>query len=41
MAGRSTGRVTRTKVRQTPAPNTREDSSSETSKEAMAGAMIR
>jgi len=41
MAGRSTGRVTRTSVRQVPAPNTRDDSSSATSNEAIAGAMMR
>ncbi len=41
IAGRSTGRVILSSVRQVPAPQTRDDSSSATSKEAMAGAMIR
>jgi hypothetical protein len=41
MAGRSTGSVTRVSVRRAEAPHTLEDSSSETSKALMAGAMIR
>ena len=41
MAGRRTGRVTRKSVRQFDAPQTLEDSSRETSKADMAGAMTR
>ena len=41
IAGRSTGRVILSKVRRLDAPHTLEDSSSETSKALMAGAMIR
>ena len=41
IAGRRTGRVTRMSVRRFAAPQTREDSSRETSKADIAGAMTR